>query len=153
MTAFIIGSMVVVGLVWLFLVPRADESFGTALTFSSGFFAEVQSVSLSGYERGVIETTHMTSTSGWRTFQASDLKSPGQITVALSFRPNDDIPITSAAATLTVTFPVASGLSTGATLAVSAFLVSFEVTAVMDQRMEATAVLQLSGQPTWTDGA
>jgi len=131
----------------------ADEGFGTTISFSSGFLAEVQSVSLSGYERNAIETTHMTSTNGWRTFQPSDLKDPGTLSLDISFRPNDNIPITGAAETVTVTFPVPSGGSTGATLACSGFLTKFDFTDPMDERMTATCELKLTAAPTWVDSA
>lgn len=136
---------------WLAIVLRADEGFSTTLNFASSFCAELQSVSLSGYARNAIETTHMTSTSGWRTFQPSDLKDPGTLTAEISFRPNDDIPISSAAASATVTFPTPAGGSTGATLACSMFLTSFEFTDPMDERMTASVEIKLSGVPTWTD--
>lgn len=131
----------------------ADEGFGTTISFSSSFLAEVQSVSLSGYERNSIETTHMTSTNGWRTFIPSDLKDPGTLSLDISFRPNDNIPITGAAETVTVTFPVPSGGSTGATLACSGFLTKFDFTDPMDERMTATCELKLTAAPTWTDSA
>ena len=140
-------------LVWAFLVFRADEGFGTTITFSSSFFAEIQKVALKGYARNAIQTTHMTTTSGYRTFQPSDLKDPGTLTIDLSFRPNDDIPITSVAATCTVTFPTPAGSSTGATLACSAFLTSFDIMDPMDERMTATAEVKLTGVPTRTDGS
>lgn len=155
MGMLVLTMLVVVGLAWLLLAPRADEGYGTTIVggSSGSFFAEIQSVSLSGYERAAIETTHMTSTSGWRTFQPSDLKSPGTIELELSFRPNDNIPITSAAETWTITFPIPSGGSSGATLACSGFLTSFEFSDPMDERMTATATLQLTGPPTWVDAS
>lgn len=130
----------------------ADEGFSTTITFSSGFCAEVQSVALNGYARNAIETTHMTTPQGWRTFQPSDLKDPGTLAIEMSFRPNDTPPLTSTAETITVTFPIPAGGSTGATLACSGFMTTFEFADPMDERMTASTELKFTGPPTWTDG-
>lgn len=131
----------------------ADGGFGATITFQSGFFGELTAISHSGYARGVTETTHSTSTSGWRTFQPSDLKDAGEVEVTVRFDPNDTPPIDQAAETGTITFPVPSGGSTGATLTATMFLTDFQysVDAIGDDAMEGSGTLKLSGVPTWAD--
>lgn len=130
----------------------ADQGFATTITFSSGFAAQVRSVQWAGLERVELETTHMTSTNGWKTFIPSDLKDPGTLTVELLFNPSTAPPITGAAETVTVTFPIPSGGSTAATWAASGFLKTFDVTDPYDDVMTATASLKFSGTVTFTPG-
>lgn len=130
----------------------ADQGYGATVTFSSGFMAQVLNASWDGLERGEIDTTHMTSTNGWMTFIPSDLKNPGELTVELLFNPSTAPPITGAAETITVTFPIPSGGSTAATWACSGFMKSLSPSVPHDDRMLATAVLKFSGEPTFTAG-
>lgn len=131
-----------------------DVGFGTTITFASGFMAKITSVSWGGIAREPKETSHMTSTNGWRTFIPSDLKDPGELTVELQFDKNaaTKTNIGGAAETITVTFPVPAGGSTAATWACSGFMTSFEMADPMDDVMTATAGLKFSGEPTFTDG-
>lgn len=133
----------------------ADGGHGATITFQSGFFAELVAISHSGYERGVTETTHSTSTDGWRTFQPSDLKNLGEVEATLRLRPNDTPPIDQAPETGTVTFPIPSGSSTGAKLTATMFMTNFSynVDCIGDDAMEASVTLKLSGSPTWTDAS
>ena len=130
----------------------ADEGFGTTITFQTGFFAEIMSVGWDGLERGDIETSHMTTSSGWRTFQPSDLKNPGELTVEISFDPDEAPPITAAAETVTVTFPIPTGGNTAATWACSGYMKSMSNAVPFDGKMTATCVIKFSGVPTFTPG-
>lgn len=130
----------------------ADGGYGTTITFSSGFCAQIKSVSWDGMERQELDTTHMTSTSGYMTFIPSDLKNVGELSVELLFNPSTSPPITSAAETVTVTFPIPSGGSTAATWACSGFAKSFSQVIPHDDLMTQTIVIKFSGVPTFTAG-
>lgn len=133
----------------------ADGAHGATITFQSGFFGEITAIALSGYARGATETTHSTSTSGWKTFQPSDLKDAGELEVTIRFDPDDTPPIDQAAETVTLTFPVPSGLTNGATLAATGFMTNFNANldTIGDDAMEASATIKYSGVPTWTDAS
>lgn len=133
-------------------MANADQGFGLSITFSSGFMALIRSASWSGIAREPLDTTHMGSTNGAMTFIPSDLENAGELTVELLFDPDDGPPITGAAETITVTFPIPAGGSTAATWACSGFLTSFEMTAPHDNLMTATATIKFSGEITFTDG-
>lgn len=135
------------------MADTGDMGYGVSISFSSGFIALIRGVRISNYNRDPIETTHASSTSGWRTFIPSDLKGGQQIEVDMLFKPDATPPITDAAETVTLTFPVPSGLSNGATLASSGFLVAFGNEVPYDGVMTATATIQLTGAPTWTDAS
>lgn len=135
------------------MADTGDQGFGIAVTFSSGFLAKIRGVRLAGYRREPIETTHAKSTNGWRTFIPSDIKGGQTIEVDLLFQPDATPPLTDSAETCTITYPVPSGLSNGATLAQSGFLIEFGNEAPYDDVMTATATIQLTGEPTWTDAS
>jgi hypothetical protein len=130
----------------------ADEGFGTTITFQSGFFAQITNVGWDGIERGDIDTSHMTTTEGWMTFIPSDLKNAGELTVEISFDPDDAPPITAAPETITVTHPIPAGGNTAATWACSGYMKSFGNAIPHDGKMTGTAVLKFSGKPTFTAG-
>ncbi len=128
----------------------ADVGFGATITFSTGFCAEILSWNYDGLERAMIDSSHMTSTEGWMTFLASDLKNPGAVTVQLQFIPGAIPPITGAFETVTLTHPIPTGLSNGATVACSGALQSIGSQVPHDGKMVATAVIKFSGKPTFT---
>ena len=131
----------------------ADSGFGVTVTFSSTFLAEITSLSWTGISRAAIDTTHSGTSSGAATFIPSDIEDYGELQVELLFKPNDTPPIASAAETVTVTFPVPTGSTNGATWAASGFLTGFEVGVPIDDRMTATATIKFSGVVTFTDAS
>lgn len=136
----------------------ADQGFGTTITFQSGLFAEIRGVRRSGLARDSLETTHMGSTNGWRTFMPSDLKDPGEIEVDLLFDPATKMAaiktaIAAAAETITITYPIKSGHTNPATDACSGFMTSFDSDDPHDAIMTGTAKLKLTGEPTFTAGS
>ena len=130
----------------------ADQGYATTITFSSGFCAQVLSVTWDGIERAAIDTTHMTTSSGYMTAIPSDIINPGQLTVELLANPSSAPPITGAAETVTVTFPIPSGGSSAATWVCSGFLTNYTLNDPHDDRMTATAVIKFTGVPTFTAG-
>ena len=128
----------------------ADEGFGTRITFASGFMAEIDEVQGPGFKRASIETDHMLTPSGWITRQPSDRKDPGVVKVKICFNPDTTPPITNAAETITVTWPIPAGKTNGATWACSGFMTEFEPTAPKDGKMTGAATLEFSGIPVFT---
>ncbi len=133
-------------------MAATDVGFGITLTFSSGFFAEITNVDGS-MSRDPVDTTHSTTTGGYKTFIPSDLIDHGEVEVELHFDPDvgTGIPIDGAAETVTITFPTPVGGSSGATWAASGFLTNFSFSAPIDDKMTANATLKLSGDITYVD--
>jgi len=117
----------------------ADSGFGTTITFSTGYFAEIISVDGPDLSRESIDTTHMGTTSGLMTFIPSDLIDNGTLSVEMAYIPGTAPPISSAAETVTVTYPDSS------TAAFSGFLTSFSPSIPIDDRMTASAEIKVSG--------
>lgn len=132
-----------------------DIGFGTSITFASGFFAKVTGVRWTGLQREARETSHMSSTNGWRTFLPTDLKDPGTLELDLQFDKNaaTKTNLASAAETVTVTFPTPAGGATGGSWACSGFMLSFEPDIPLDDVMTASSAVKFTGEPTFTDGS
>lgn len=131
----------------------ADSGFGASITFQTGFFAQFRIIESLGSTRESLETTHNASTSGWATFIPSDIKKMKRCRVTMLFDPNATPPIDQAAETATITFPVPSGSSNGATLQCTAFMTDADARVPYDDLMMQDCELQLSGVPTWTDAS
>lgn len=123
----------------------ATVGTGLSIAFSTGFLAEIISVSGSGISREPINTSHMGTTVA-HTFTPSTLFDAGELAVELAFDPATKPPITGAAETVTITMPDAGA----ATWAASGFLTSFEYTGPLEERMTATATIKFSGDITVT---
>lgn len=129
----------------------SNTGTGSTITFSSGFFAEITSISHSGMSRESIGTSHM-GTTGGRTFIPGDLYDPGELSVELNFDPTDDVtaPLTNAAETVTVTIPNSPTATTVTTWAASGFMTGFEYTDPLEDLMTASATIKFSGDITIT---
>jgi hypothetical protein len=124
-----------------------DVGTGTTITFSSSFFAEVLDISGPGFSREAIDTTHMGTTVA-KTYIPGDLYDGGELTVEMAFVPSTDMttPITGTTETVTITF----ANSQASTLAFSAFMVGFEPSIPLEERMTASATLKVTGAVTHT---
>jgi len=129
----------------------ADSGFGVTITFATSFCAAITNVEWSGMSRKAIDTTHSGTSGGARTFIPSDIEDYGELKVDLLFNPNDAPPITGAAETVTVTFPIPAGGNTAGTWAASGFLTDFQCGIPIDDVMTATATIKFSGVVTFTD--
>lgn len=131
----------------------ADQLHGVAITFSSSFMAEVTNLSWTGISRTVVSTSH-SGTSAAMTFRPSDLYNPGTLEVQGHFDHDKALitPLTSAAETVTITFPLDTGETTSATWVASGFLTEFswEGGTVDDQAASYSATLKLTGAITIT---
>jgi len=131
----------------------ADVGTGLSVAFgTTSFTAEIIGVNGNDVSREVIETSHL-STTTWKTFMPGDLTDPGELELEIAFDPDDTPPHTNAAETVTVTFPTPTGKTSGATLACSMFLTSWNWGAPLEGKMTANITLKCSGTPTWTDSS
>lgn len=133
-------------------MPTPDIGTGATISFgSSGFSAHITNVDHSGISRAVVETSHLGTTTA-RTFVPGDLYDGGTVALEMNFDSNDQPPITSTAETITITFPIKPGGSTGATAQFSGFVQDWSYTVPLEDKMTATATIKVTGAITWTDG-
>lgn len=130
----------------------ADMGFSHALTFSSTFFAFVRVTSWNNMSRASLDTTHSGSTNGSATFIPSDIEDWGEVQIEGLLKCDTIPPLSSAAETFTLTFPISSGNTTAATWAGSAFMTNFSASVPYDGMMTFSATLKISGIITVTAG-
>ena len=133
----------------------ADNPTGITVAFgTSTFTAAITGISVSGMERGAIDVTHLGSTT-FKDYIPATLSDPGQVEATFLADPDQPAPIGAAVETLTVTFPIPSGGSTGATLVGTGFITSWDLDASGgdDSAMSGTFTFKFDGGtgPTWTD--
>lgn len=125
-----------------------ETGTGASITFSSSFFAKARSISWTGISREAIDMTTLATTGG-RDYVPGDLYDLGQLEVEGLFDAETDIPIASAAETVTVTLP-STGAGNTSTWACSGFMTGFEWTAPLEGAQTYKATLKLSGDKTVT---
>lgn len=117
---------------------------GASVTFSTGFFAEILSMDISGITRAAIPSSHL-GTTGGMTFAPGALYDPGEMSVELQFDPDADPPLAAVAETCTITF------ASGATFAASAFLTEEGIRVPLEDRVIGTYKVKFSGAITRVD--
>jgi len=129
-------------------MPVTDEGTGVAIVFgTSGFSARVVDVDGPSLHRDAIETTHISSTLN-KIFMPADLVDRGEIGITFQFDASLTPPIASAAETVTITWPIPSGLTNGATWAASCFMTDYSPSASIGEIMTAKGTLKISGAVT-----
>lgn len=127
-----------------------DIATGTTITHGTTSYS-VEILGVSGeISRAVVDTTHM-GTTGARIATVTDLYSPGSITVQTHFDFDEEAPYTTAAETVTVTFP--SALASGATVAGSGAVTNFSWSAPLEDKAVATYTVTFLGALTWADAS
>lgn len=124
----------------------AYPEIGTGLSINfgtSGFDANITSVSADGLTRESIDTTHLGTTTA-RTFMPSDLIDAGTLTLEIQFDPTDSVPVKQAAETITITFP------DGTTWAFSGFATSYSWTSGTEELQTGSLQIKISGDVTIT---
>lgn len=117
---------------------------GTTVAFSSGFFAEILSVSPVSASRNSVESSHMATPNNSHTFLPTDLVDWGEMTVELGFAPGTKPPIQNATETITITFPD----SAASTWTFLGFMTGFDADDPLEDRATATAVIKYTGDLT-----
>ncbi len=132
----------------------ADVGTGATITFgTSGFSASIISMEWGGLTREDVDTTHLGTTTAM-TYIPGDLYDPGDLTITFQYDPDTQAPITAAAETITITYPIPSGLSSGATHAGTGYINSFTPGSLtVDELMEAEAVVKFSGAISFVDAS
>ncbi len=132
-------------------MAATDVFTGTTLTFgTSGFTCELLGATLPGANRPAINTSHAGTTDA-HTKIPGKLIDWGQLEFEFNFDSDVEPPLDGAVETVTITFPVPSGGTTGATVVGSGFFVGFTMTGANEEKMTATATIEWSGDLTWTD--
>jgi hypothetical protein len=135
-----------------------DVGMGTTIAFAtSSFTATITNVDGGDITRNVIDKTHL-GTTGSREKMPGDLVDEGDVTFQFQFDPDVQPPISGVVESITITFPIPSGKSTGATLIGTGFISSWSwggVDAEDSSLMMGTGVITWDGVtgPTWTDSA
>jgi len=134
----------------------ADTGTGTTIAFgTSSYSTEILSISGNDITREDIDVTHMGSTN-YREFIPGDLVDGGTIEMEILLDPDDQPPIAGAAETITITFPIPSGSSNGATLAFTGYINAWSWTAPLEETMSGTITIKIDGkgtEPNWTDAS
>ena len=125
----------------------ADVGTGATVVFgTTGFSANVTGINHSGLSRAAIDTSYL-GTTGGRTFIPGDLYDPGQLTLEIDFDPAsviaDEI-YSTAAETVTVTFPDAS------TLSGSAFCTNLSFGVPLEDKQTGSVTLDWAGDLAWS---
>lgn len=117
---------------------------GTTITFDSGFFAEILSISWSGIERVAVPNSNF-STTGGKTFEPADTYDPGELVVEIQHDATDTPPILTAAETVSIVWPT----TPTKTDSFSGFMSGYEITAQDEEKVRGTARIKASGTVTW----
>ena len=123
----------------------AENATGTTVTFSSGFFAEILSITGPGGTRVSLSTSHM-GTVVAHTFTPGDLVDWGSVTLEIQFEPTEDPPIDNAAETMSINWPD----SAASVWSFSAFMTGFEPTATLEEIIKGNAEVKVTADLTVT---
>ena len=118
----------------------AELGTGITISFASGFFAEILSVTPPGASRESIPTSHMGTTNA-HTFTPADLVDWGEMGVDMAFIPSTTIPINDVTEEVVITFPD----SASSTMTFDGFMTGFTPEAPLEERMTASATLKVTG--------
>jgi hypothetical protein len=113
---------------------------GTTITFASGFFAEVLSVTPPGPTRESIPVSHMLTTVA-HTKKPVDLVDWNECEVEMAFDPSVTIPIADAEEQIVITFPDSSS----STMTFQGFMTGFTMSIPLEDKMTATATITVTG--------
>lgn len=132
----------------------ADVGTGLTIVFgTSGFSAEITGVNGNAISRESFKTSHM-GTTGGHTKRFGDLVDPGVIDLEFQFDPDEQPPITADPEQITITFPIPSGSSNGATLVGTGGIKEWSWGAELEGLMTASAQIEWTGGlPVWTDAS
>lgn len=132
----------------------ADEGRGATLTLGTSTWdstALITHITPDPLTRASLDTSHLTTTN-YRTFMPEDLVDPGGFTVEFHHDGNAEPPIAGTAVTTTITYPIPSGGSTGASIAASAFCTEYTPgAAAVGELMKGSAKFKFTGTVTFTD--
>ncbi len=132
-----------------------DVGTGTTISFgTSGFSAYILEVGGPGISREVVDTTHM-GTTGGKTYRPGDLYDGGELSLSVAFDGSISPPMLAGEQpeTITVTWPIPAGLSTGAIWSFSGFMSNYTPTSPIEDKMTASVTVKVTGSITLTAAA
>lgn len=133
----------------------ADTFFGGTLAFStSSFTVDILEISRSGVSVADIETSHASTSGGYKTYMPADLIEGGTYEVTIAHDPDDDVEgQIKVVQTITHTYPLPSGQSTAADKEFSGYINSYDEALPVDDQMTATITIKVAGAVTTTASA
>ena len=131
----------------------ADTFFGATLTLATSATSfEIMEGSKDASSVEVIDTSYIGTTGGYRTKIPGDLIDGGAYTFTVLYDPNDgETDFVGVSQTCTVTYPIPTGGSTGATWAFTGFVSEYSQELPLDDKMTAEVTLTVGGQITQND--
>ena len=127
-----------------------DIGTGTTITFgTSAFTANILSVDQDDFELKVIDASHMGSVDTV-TKIFGKLVDYKEFTAEFQFDPDDQPPLDGVVETITITFPVPSGGSTGAKIAASGAITKWKFGSLLEELMTGTFTVTWTTKPGWT---
>lgn len=100
----------------------ADTGNSATIVFgTSGFVAYYNKIGGTKQTREKLRDSHL-GTTNYHTYMPSDLAEPGEFEAEFQYDPQSQPPLLNAPETVTITYPVPSGLTNGATLSGTGFL-------------------------------
>ena len=139
-----------------------DVGTGATVVFgTSSATGNITSIEWSGIDRGSVDTSWLGTTVA-RTFIPTDLYDPGELELEMDFDTQSTASATTggifdlidaAAETITVTFPIASGDTTGGKWAASGFMTSLSMSNPLEEKVTASATFKMTGALTPTDSS
>lgn len=137
-----------------------DLGTGITITFgTSGFAAEITSVSMDDISREVIDTSHLGTTPagageiGSRTFLAGKLSNPGMLNIEGHHDADLTPPIEAAAEVITITFPLGTGETTASKWVFNGQMTSYGFSAPLEDKITFSASVKAVGPITITEAA
>ena len=125
---------------------------GATVTFgTTSYPADPISISISGEKVPIVDVSTLGSTT-FKEHEFGDLKETPELEMEVLFDPDEPPPV-GTTETVTVTFPVPSGGSTGATYAGTGAIIGFDIEIPLEDKIVATVVVKFDGGtgPTFTD--
>ena len=134
-----------------------DTGHGATIAFgTSGFTAKWRKIGAVEHAGEKVDSTTLDA-SGFKTFLPGDILDPGEVELEIAFDSEGDQPTALEAETITITFPLAPGQATPATLAGTGFTMSFTASPEMSTNTLQVGKLKVAfdGEtgPAWTPAA
>lgn len=128
---------------------------GASQSWQSNFLAKILGLSGLGASRRAVDAVSNEDAGGFAPVIYSCIRRMKPFRVTIVFNSNQDwkTALGAAAATWTITWPVESGYSTGATLACTVGMTDITIGATLEDRILAEVELTPSGAPTITAGS
>lgn len=132
------------------MAGTVDVGTGLTITFgTTSYAAEITGANFDGANVPVIDTSHM-GTTGARTKRFGDLIDEGQVRVQIHFNPNAQPPM-GTEETVTITFPIPSGDTNGATAAGTGGITERGMEVPLEDKMVGEYTITWTDDVTWTD--